>query len=65
VLVEFNLTAEGESTRLRVVETELTELDWPEERKAGYTQEHIAGWTRHFADLSDYVTRRYQVSVHS
>jgi hypothetical protein len=48
-----------------VVETELTELDWPGEQKAGYTDEHIEGWTRHFADLADYVNRRYQVSVHS
>lgn len=65
IRVEFTLTAEGESTRLRVVETELAEVDWPEEQKAGYTEDHAAGWKRHFADLGDYVTRRYKVPVRS
>ena len=65
IRVEFTLEPEGESTRLRVVETELADLDWPEQQKVDYTRDHTDGWTRHFADLGDYLTRRYQVSVHS
>ena len=34
LLVEFTLIAEGESTRLRVVESGLADVRWPEETKA-------------------------------
>jgi uncharacterized protein YndB with AHSA1/START domain len=45
VLVEFTLTADGpERTRLRVVETGLDLLDWTEDRKREYAEDHRNGW---------------------
>jgi uncharacterized protein YndB with AHSA1/START domain len=53
VLVEFTLTAEGdERTRLRVVETGLGRLSWPDEDKARYAEEHRRGWDRHLGRLA-------------
>jgi uncharacterized protein YndB with AHSA1/START domain len=57
VLVEFTLLPEGEHTRLRVVETGLLELAWPDADKATYTDEHIRGWETHLASLREYVVR--------
>jgi uncharacterized protein YndB with AHSA1/START domain len=58
MLVEFTLTAEGEHTRLRVVESGLLALDWDEERKAHYVEEHNKGWDEHLADLREYAAAR-------
>ena len=45
VLVEFTLTEEGsERTRLRVSETGLDAIGWPDEDKARYVAEHRNGW---------------------
>ncbi|MDT5024922.1 MAG: hypothetical protein QOE61_1348 [Micromonosporaceae bacterium] len=55
LLVEFTLTAEGQYTRLRVVERGLAELDWSDEQKAAYVQEHNRGWQVHFNDLLAYM----------
>lgn len=45
VLVEFTLTEEGsERTRLRVTETGLDAIGWPDEDKARYVAEHRNGW---------------------
>ncbi len=45
LLVEFTLVAEGEErTRLRVVESGLDLLAWPEEEKERYAGEHNGGW---------------------
>jgi uncharacterized protein YndB with AHSA1/START domain len=57
VLVEFTLLPEGEHTRLRVVETGLLELAWPDADKATYADEHTTGWETHLASLRDYVAR--------
>lgn len=43
-LVEFMLTAEGESTRLRLVESGINELDRSDQDKATYADEHRQGW---------------------
>ena len=43
-LVEFTLLGEGEATRLRVVESGLDALPWPEVDKQRYAEEHNAGW---------------------
>ena len=43
-LVDFTLTPEGTSTRLRVVESGFRGLDLPEEEKASQFKEHTEGW---------------------
>ncbi|WP_327583769.1 SRPBCC domain-containing protein [Nonomuraea sp. NBC_00507] len=63
VLVEFTLTPEGESTRLRVTESGLSEIDWTEEQKATYTQEHTHGWSKHLADLVAYASVKDRAAV--
>jgi uncharacterized protein YndB with AHSA1/START domain len=57
LLVEFALIQEGDNTRLRVVETGLAKVDWPEEQKAAYVDEHNKGWALHLPRLLQYVTR--------
>ncbi len=45
VLVEFTLTEEAsDRTRLRVTETGLDAIGWPDEDKARYVAEHRNGW---------------------
>jgi uncharacterized protein YndB with AHSA1/START domain len=45
LLVEFTLVAEGsERTRLRVVESGLDLLAWPDAEKERYAEEHNGGW---------------------
>jgi uncharacterized protein YndB with AHSA1/START domain len=54
VLVEFTLSAESdERTRLRVVETGLGALAWPQEDKARYADEHRDGWAIHLGRLNE------------
>jgi uncharacterized protein YndB with AHSA1/START domain len=44
-LVTFTLTADGdERTRLRVVESGLDQLDWPDADKQKFVDEHSEGW---------------------
>jgi uncharacterized protein YndB with AHSA1/START domain len=43
-LVEFILAGEGSTTRLRVVESGLNALPWPEAEKQRYADEHNHGW---------------------
>jgi uncharacterized protein YndB with AHSA1/START domain len=57
VLVEFTLLPEGEHTRLRVVETGLLELAWPDADKVTYADEHNKGWARHLASLREYLVQ--------
>jgi len=53
-LVTFTLTAEGdERTRLRVVESGLDELDWPDADKQQFVDEHTQGWQRQGDRLRD------------
>jgi uncharacterized protein YndB with AHSA1/START domain len=52
VLVEFTLTSQGpERTHLRVVETGLETLGWPDDEKRSYVQDHRGGWTQCFTRL--------------
>jgi len=44
LLVEFILAAEGEHTRLRVVESGLEPLPWSDADKQRYADEHNSGW---------------------
>ena len=43
-LVEFILAGEGSTTRLRVVESGLNALPWPDAEKQRYADEHNHGW---------------------
>jgi uncharacterized protein YndB with AHSA1/START domain len=53
VLVEFTLTSQGaERTQLRVVETGLESLAWPDDEKHSYVEDHRGGWTQCFTRLS-------------
>lgn len=48
MLVTFTLVADGvERTRLRVVETGLNQLDWPDDDKHTYLEQHRHGWQIH------------------
>jgi uncharacterized protein YndB with AHSA1/START domain len=44
-LVEFTLTAEGERTRLRVVETGVEQTSWSPQEQDEYAADHNRGWT--------------------
>jgi uncharacterized protein YndB with AHSA1/START domain len=57
MLVEFTLVAEGpERTRLSVVETGLDDVDWQQDDKVRYADEHGAGWERHLGRLGGVLT---------
>jgi uncharacterized protein YndB with AHSA1/START domain len=52
VLVEFTLVAEtDEQTRLRVAETGLGGVTWPDDEKVGYADDHRQGWEYHLRRL--------------
>jgi uncharacterized protein YndB with AHSA1/START domain len=56
-LVEFSLSAEGEGTRLRVVESGFTTLDRSEDEKAKYAAENTEGWSVELGHLRDYAAK--------
>lgn len=62
-LVEFSLSAEGEHTRLRVVESGFPALDWSEDEKAKYAEENKQGWELELGELRDYVTKQVRESA--
>ncbi len=55
-LVEFNLSEEGEGTRLRVVESGFAALEEVEEEKTKHFQENTQGWERELDELREYVS---------
>jgi len=54
-LVEFTLTLDGEGTRLRVVETGFSGLDWPEDERHEDAESHREGWAHELGELREYV----------
>jgi uncharacterized protein YndB with AHSA1/START domain len=56
-LVEFTLTADGESTRLTVVESGFSDLAGPEDEKQRHYDSHSRGWELELGDLDEYVAR--------
>ena len=56
-LVEFSLSAEGESTRLRVVETGFTNLAMPDAEKREHFDSHERGWDSELGELVQYAER--------
>jgi uncharacterized protein YndB with AHSA1/START domain len=57
LLVEFSLAGEGDRTRLRVVESGLDPLPWPDADKQRYAEEHNGGW----AEFLDRLARLFTV----
>ena len=57
-LVEFSLSAEGEGTRLRVVETGFSNLDLPEAEQARDAEGHREGWELELDELREYVRQQ-------
>ncbi len=57
MLVEFTLHPEAGNTRLRVVESGFDQIDWSDERKAKYAQDHSHGWQFYLGRLRDYAPR--------
>jgi uncharacterized protein YndB with AHSA1/START domain len=62
-LVEFSLSAEGDSTRLRVVESGFPALDGSESEKATYAEENTQGWKHELGDLQEYVAKLVRASA--
>lgn len=58
-LVAFSVSAEGERTRLRVVESGFPELDWSGDEKAQYAEENKQGWQVELDELREYVSKRF------
>jgi hypothetical protein len=59
ILVAFTLTAEGDQrTRLRVTESGLELLSWPEPEKQRYADEHRGGWPGFLDRLTSMVAAR-------
>jgi uncharacterized protein YndB with AHSA1/START domain len=57
-LVEFTLSAEGDGTRLRVVETGFRDLAGPDDEKAKTFDAHREGWVLELDALRAYVSQR-------
>jgi uncharacterized protein YndB with AHSA1/START domain len=55
-LVEFRLSAEGERTRLRLLESGFRSLELPEEEKAKYVDGNSEGWDHELGELVEYAS---------
>lgn len=62
-LVEFSLDPEGESTRLRVVESGFHELAGSPDENAKDAEKHRRGWELELDELRDYVSAFVQGSA--
>jgi uncharacterized protein YndB with AHSA1/START domain len=56
-LVEFTLGAEGDGTRVRVVETGFASLDTSRDQQARNYEANSQGWSLELVELADYATR--------
>ena len=54
-LVEFTLSAEGESTRLTVVETGFDDLAGTDDEQRAHFDDHSRGWEHELDQLEEYV----------
>jgi uncharacterized protein YndB with AHSA1/START domain len=62
-LVELSLSAEGEGTRLRVVESGFAELDGSDDEKAKYAEENTQGWRVELDELREYVSKQVRATA--
>ena len=53
LLVEFILEPKNGSTRLRVVESGFDAIDWSDEERAKYVEDHANGWQQCLGRLRD------------
>lgn len=56
-LVEFTLTEEDGRTRLVIAESGILEIDWDEERKRAFLEEHAGGWEHHLGRIGPYAAQ--------
>jgi uncharacterized protein YndB with AHSA1/START domain len=56
-IVEFTLEPEAGKTRVRVVESGFDQIDWSDEDKVKFVEDHSRGWTTIVARLRDYAPR--------
>ncbi len=56
-LVEFSLSANGDSTRLTVVESGFRDLVESDDEKQRYHDSHRRGWEKELGELSEYVAQ--------
>jgi uncharacterized protein YndB with AHSA1/START domain len=61
-LVEFSLSAEGESTRLTVVESGFRDLAGADDDKQDLFDDHARGWKKELGELEEYVAREERES---
>jgi uncharacterized protein YndB with AHSA1/START domain len=59
-LVEFSLSAEGESTRLTVVESGFRDLALPDDEKQRHFESHRRGWELELGELTEYIASKSQ-----
>jgi uncharacterized protein YndB with AHSA1/START domain len=57
-LVEFSLAAEGDSTRLTVVESGFRDIAGPEDERQRHFDGHSRGWNLELGQLRDYLANR-------
>ena len=57
-LVEFSLAAEGDATRLTVVESGFRDLAGPDDEKQRHVDSHRRGWEHELGELEQHVGRR-------
>jgi uncharacterized protein YndB with AHSA1/START domain len=57
-LVAFSLSAEGDATRLSVVESGFRDLAGPDDEKQGHVDSHRRGWELELGELEAYLGRR-------
>ena len=62
-LVEFSFSAEGESTRLTVVESGFRDLAGPDAERQRHFDSHRRGWERELGELDEYVVRKSATPV--
>jgi uncharacterized protein YndB with AHSA1/START domain len=62
-LVEFTLSAEGDSTRLKVVESGFRELSGSDDEKEKDADGHRKGWELELDDLREYVRDHVRTSA--
>jgi uncharacterized protein YndB with AHSA1/START domain len=56
-LVEFSLAADGDATRLTVVESGFRSLAGSEDKRNGHVESHRGGWESELGELVEYAKR--------
>ena len=62
-LVEFSVSAEGDSTRLTVVESGFRDLAGPDDERRRHFDGHVRGWELELGELHEYLGHRSRTSA--